>query len=89
MTKTPQQIKNEVDKKNINLRLDKLIAVNLMISFIYDGTKCEKCGFIQGTEYKGVKKSYCEHLTQKIDRILKPISEDLSHQAIVFMGDFI
>lgn len=67
----------EFDKKEINSRLDKLIIVDLMISSIYDGLKCKKCGIIQGTAQKGVDKYYCEHLSEKVDKILKPISKEL------------
>lgn len=79
----------EFDKTEIELRLDKLIAVDVMMSSIYDGLKCKKCGIVQGTAHKGVDKYYCEHLSEKIDKILNPITEELFYQTLVSTGEFI
>lgn len=71
-------------KNDLNTELDHLIIKHLRLSKEYDGTKCERCGFIQGTEYKGVKKSYCEHLTAKIDKKLKKEKEKITKKIFVF-----
>lgn len=71
-------------KNDLNIELDHLIIKHLKLSKEYDGTKCNKCGFIQGTEYKGVKKSYCEHLTKKVDKKLKKEKINITKRIFIF-----
>jgi len=71
-------------KNDLNNELKDLTIKHIRLSRKYDGTKCKKCGFIQGTEYKGVRKSYCEHLTQKIDKKLKKESIVLTKKIFIF-----
>ena len=75
---------NYLIKNVLNTELDNLIIQHLKLSKEYDGTKCEMCGFIQGTEYKGVKKSYCEHLTKKIDKKLKNEKINVTKRIFIF-----
>lgn len=71
-------------RNDLNVELDKLIIQHIKLSKEYDGTKCEKCGFIQGTEYKGVKKSYCEHLTERIDKKLKNKKINITKRIFIY-----
>lgn len=71
-------------KNDLNTELDKIIIKHLKLSKEYDGTKCKKCGFVQGTEYKGVRKSYCEHLTKKIDKKLKKEKINVTKRIFIF-----
>lgn len=71
-------------RNDLNTELDNLIIQHLKLSKEYDGTICKKCGFVQGTEYKGVKKSYCEHLTEKIDKKLKKEKINVTKRIFIF-----
>ena len=63
--------------KKINDDLDKLIEEELKLSSIFDGTICSKCKTMQGGEYKGVKKYYCEHITALIDKAIKKDKQEI------------
>ncbi len=69
-------------------KLDMLIKIELAISLLYDGIRCEVCNFIQGTEHKGVKKSYCKHITKEIDKALEPISKRLTNKIMADSNEF-
>lgn len=71
-------------RNDLNTELDKLIIQHLELSKEYDGTKCKKCGFVQGTGYKGVQKSYCEHLTEKIDKKIKNKKINITKRIFIF-----
>lgn len=71
-------------KNDLNNELRDLTIKHIKLSKEYDGAKCKKCGFIQGTEYKGVRHSYCEHLTEKIDKKIKKESIFLTKKIFIF-----
>ena len=54
------------EKKEINNKMDALLQIELLLYFIYNGSKCDKCGVIQGEPKKGFKSYYCEHFSRKI-----------------------
>lgn len=56
------------EKKTINSKLDALLQIQLLLHFIYNGTKCDKCGVIQGEPKKGFNNYYCEHFSKRIGR---------------------
>ena len=84
--KTPQQIRNEVEKEKkkietevsmpkIHNKLDILIAIDILWCKLFDGWACEKCGIIQGEPRKGWDKYYCKHLELPLHTFLKPIEK--------------
>jgi uncharacterized Fe-S cluster-containing MiaB family protein len=71
-------------RNDLNNELRDLTIKHIRLSKEYNGTKCKKCGFVQGSEYKGVRHSYCEHLTQKIDKKIKKESIVLTKKIFIF-----
>ncbi len=55
-------------QKKIETKMDALLMIELLLFKIYDGSKCEKCGVIQGKAKKGFKKYYCEHFGNRIGK---------------------
>ena len=45
---------------------------------------CEKCGIIQGTTNKGVKRYYCGHISARIDQRLKKESKKIFNKVCMF-----
>jgi len=76
---------NYLIKNDLYNELDNLIIKELKFSLEYDGLTCKKCGSVQGTAQKGVKKYYCEHISARIDKKLKKESEEITQRAFLFM----
>jgi hypothetical protein len=72
-----------MEKEKINNKLDKLIALKLIMSSFYDGYICIKCNTIQGEAKYGVKKYYCKHITSEIDKMLIPLSKRISNEIFI------
>lgn len=41
------------------------------------GTTCKKCGIKQGVPYKGFQIYYCKHVSDRIDRKLRPAGAEI------------
>ena len=72
----------EITRFKIENKLDKMIAIEILYSELFDGWACEVCGIILGEERKGVKKYYCEHLTKKVDKLFNPINKKITREAM-------
>ncbi len=76
-------------REKTNNKLDVMIAISLLYCKLWDNWKCDKCGITQGTPLKGYKKYYCEHIGNKVDRFLNPISKRITQEILVESNEFI
>jgi hypothetical protein len=72
-------------KIGIEEDLDKTLFFHLILTIKHNGEICKKCGIIQGQQFKGFRKYYCEHLTKKIDQKLKKQKESVTMKIMDFV----
>ena len=60
-----------LEKKRIEESIDLLRQDHAILTLKSKGTKCSKCGILQGSKYKGFDPYYCNHLSHSIDKKLR------------------
>ena len=56
----------------------------MILASYYDNKKCSKCGTTQGILNFGVKKYYCQHITDLIDNKLKKEKKEITKKIFAF-----
>ena len=74
---------NYLKRIRLEQELDGLVIKDLKLTLASDGEFCKKCDIVQGEALNGFKKFYCEHLTNKIDRLLLPEKKEITEKIML------